>query len=557
MHIKSNVGLIIDDTIVSKQIYDLVILSMKSKKYKISHLIIQHTNKYSGGIFRKSISYIKVRGFSKLLNNFMFLGLQKIEAIFVKRMPPFKRFFDKFDLTDLNLEVIDVYPMVSKSGLVYRYSDTDLAAIASVDLNLLIRGGSGILKGGILEVCPNGVISFHHADNDVNRGGPPGFWEVFRREDRTGFIIQKLKDELDGGDVLYKGYIATSFMYTLNLARLYEKSNPFLHKTIERVVANSVDVKVYDKSPYAFTLCTTPNPLSQISYILSTIGIVAKKLLRLTRTQSHRWSVAYQFVDDWRDIALWRCKRITNPPNRFLADPFLYQKNGIHYCFLEDYDYNIGRGCISVYEIAAEGYKDLGVAIKEDFHLSYPFLLPYQGDLYMCPETHEARDIRLYKCVDFPLKWELSHILIDDISAADSNIFYKDGKWWLLTNVCSSGLHDHSNELHIFSSERLLSTDWTPHPLNPVIFDSDRGRNGGLISDDNYVYRVFQSQGFDMYGKAFGVGRINEISESNYSEETIFRVEPSFFKNLKGTHTYNYCEGLAVLDVVEIENHKL
>ena len=36
------------------------------------------------------------------------------------------------------------------------------------NLDILIRGGNGILRGDILTVCQNGIISFHHANNEIN-----------------------------------------------------------------------------------------------------------------------------------------------------------------------------------------------------------------------------------------------------------------------------------------------------------------------------------------------------------------------------------------------------
>ena len=130
----------------------------------------------------------------------------------------------------------------------YTYDDSDLEKIKSANLQLLVRGGRGILRGKILTCCPNGIISFHHADNDVNRGGPAGFWEVYKKQPRTGFIIQRLNEELDGGDVLFKGFIRTSWFYSLNKAKLYEISNPFLHKTIDKITSDSPDLKSYPKT---------------------------------------------------------------------------------------------------------------------------------------------------------------------------------------------------------------------------------------------------------------------------------------------------------------------
>ena len=122
---------------------------------------------------------------------------------------------------------------------------------------------------------------------------------------------------------------------------------------------------------------------------------------------------------------------------------------------------------------------------------------------------------------------------MEDISAAETNIFFKNGKWWLLTNIDSSEDDDHCSELHIFWNNNLFSKDWKTHKNNPVIFDSMIARNGGLILQDNEIYRVFQSQGWHNYGESFGVSKIVDISESTYLEEQLFEVKPNFYKKLK------------------------
>lgn len=239
-----------------------------------------------------------------------------------------------------------------------------------------------------------------------------------------------------------------------------------------------------------------------------------------------------------------------------MADPFLIKKDGKHYCFVEEYDYKTKLGHISVYEIIKDSCKALGIALKEDFHISYPFLLEYENEIYMCPETTAAKEIRLYNCIDFPLKWEASKVLMSDVSAADTNIFYKDKKWWMLTNLCTASVGDHGSEMHVFSSDKLMSDNWKAHPKNPVIFDPLNGRNGGLIVQGDDVYRVFQTQGFDLYGAGSGVTKITTLNQTEYVEELQFEVTPNFFPNLKGTHSFNFSEGLVTLDFAEIANHK-
>ena len=46
-----------------------------------------------------------------------------------------------------------------------------------------------------------------------------------------------------------------------------------------------------------------------------------------------------------------------------------------------------------------------------------------------------------------------------------------NNKWWLFTTLANSSIKDHSSQLHIFSSENILSDKWEPHRKNPVIFD--------------------------------------------------------------------------------------
>ena len=138
-----------------------------------------------------------------------------------------------------------------------------------------------------------------------------------------------------------------------------------------------------------------------------------------------------------------------------------------------------------------------------------------------------------------------------NVSAVDTNIFEKNGRWWLITNICSGDLKDHSSELHIFSSDNPISTEWKPNKQNPVIFDPLIGRNGGLIIDNEEVYRVRQKQGFNLYGEALEVAKIIKLSDEEYKEEKIFKVEPKFFSGINGTHTYNYKNGLLTIDYLK------
>lgn len=552
---KLRVGLIVDETDQPYLVHDLYQRSLKGENYSIECLIIHKKNATfeSKPFLWRIKSYIKQRGIKRFFDRIFFAFVDRLEGIIASRVSKYREVFERHNLSEFQVSKIYVSPLISRSGLVYRYSNEDIQLIKNANLDVLIRGGGGILRGDILDVCRFGVMSFHHADNNSNRGGPPGFWEVFYREPSTGFVIQRLLPELDGGDVIFKGSIPTSFLYKINLCRLYIKSSVFLHQSLEKLGTNQAPFNVLPKVPYAYPLYTLPTIAQATKYLFNTALLVTRKLIRKGMRKSFRWGVAFQFTKDWKNAVLWKSNIIKNPPSRFLADPFVVTLDGRTVMFVEDYDYRSSRGKISAWELKSNSYRELGTALEEDFHLSYPFLVRAGKELFMVPETHEKNDIRLYRCIDFPLKWELEEVLLEGFSAADSSLFEFDNKWWIFTNKDSSRLGDCSSELHIFYSDSLRSGNWRPHPANPVIFDSTTARNGGLILDSDGIYRVYQKQGFDMYGESMGVSKVIGLSTDSYKEEKLFEVPPRFMKNIKGTHTLSFESGVLCFDFVKLE----
>jgi hypothetical protein len=468
----------------------------------------------------------------------------------------YKKHFDLYDLANISIPRIEVFPLVSKSGFIYKYSEEDIEKIKELDLDVLLRGGSGILRGEILNVCRYGILSLHHGNNDINRGGPPGFWEVYNRIPETGFIIQRLLDELDGGDVFVKGMISTSPSYLMNLVRVCKIANIYFDKLLNSIGENNKLPELYPKKPYSHRLYKLPSLKIQFLYLLKTFLYKSGKIISHKTGYGLRWSVAYGFNDNWENAELRKFKKIDNPPNRFYADPFICCENGLNVCFVEDYDYKTSKGKISAIKLTKEGYSEIGTVIEETFHMSYPFLFKNNNDLYMCPETHEMGDIRLYKCNDFPLKWELHKVLMQNVSASDTNIFFYKGKWWMLTNIDSSGMGDYCSELHLFYANDFDSNNWESHPSNPIVFSPLMARNGGFLIKGNHLYRVFQVQGFDNYGESMGVAKIIDLSEKSYKEEVVFNVSPAFFDGISGTHTFSSDSNLVAIDFSKIEKIK-
>lgn len=542
------VGLLVDGTSVGKTTYDLVYSSLRSKGYEVSALIVlDKIVPPSANPLHRIISVFRKYGVIGFIETLTLKAIIIFESFFLIRDRDLKDQLYSHDISQFDIPKIIINPTVSKSGLILRV-DNEIEKISSLKLDVLIRCGSGILKGSILNVCEFGVLSFHHGDNRVNRGGPPAFWEVRYKLPSTGFIIQRLTDELDGGDVVFRGNIPTDYSYARNLARLYRKSGFFMANFLEQLAIDRAYSEIESKVPYSHRLFRRPSIIHQFSYIIGVTVAVFNKSFRLLTRNPLTWGVGFQFVNHWRDSVLHRCKIIENPIGSFLADPFVIYRDNRYFCFMEEYQFSRDKGVISVYEIREQSVERLGVVIDESFHLSFPFLFEMGEDLYMCPETSEANEIRLYKCVSFPYEWRYEKTLMHNVSAVDTMIFEKDSIFWMLTNICSAGAGENATELHIFWSNNFLSDEWHKHPANPVIFDSRYARNGGLIFDGEEILRVFQKQGYDVYGESFGIAKITEITKTTFIEEEITTITPDFLPALRGTHTLSNSHGLVAID---------
>jgi methionyl-tRNA formyltransferase len=549
---KLKIGLIVDSIYSSKYTYDLVEWSKDQDNLVISHLVLQKVEKIrSSSILVRGYRFLLKMGLFQVISLVIWKLLGRIEATRIK-MTAHKNHLDTYDLSSMVPSSLVMIPYISKSGFFHTFSNEDIEKLREEKFDLLIRCGSGILKGEILKVARLGVISFHHGDNRINRGGPAGFWEVFYGWSKSGFIIQKLTEELDGGDVLIRGFFPTKNYFLINQANLYHKSNFYMKKLLLEIASTLTLPFPEDKFPYSKRLFKVPNASEQIKYIfnLSSRSLLARFQNNFLR-KYQRWSVAFSRTD-WKNLVMRKGVKIQNPPNQFLADPFVISEKGRDYCFLEDYSYSSQRGSISVYELQEESAERLGYAIKESFHLSFPFLFRFDSKLYMIPESNESKEIRLYECIDFPLKWELSKVIMSNVSAADSMVFERDGVWWMLTNIDPAKIGDHNSELYIFYSDSPLSNSWVPHPKNPIYIDPDKSRNGGILFDGEDIYRVSQKMGFQQYGESSAINKITCINKTQYKEELVCNIEASFFKNLKGTHHLHSNGGVTVYDYIEL-----
>lgn len=202
---------------------------------------------------------------------------------------------------------------------------------------------------------------------------------------------------------------------------------------------------------------------------------------------------------------------VTDLPARFVADPFLLRRDGLWHLYFEVIDRRTERGCIGyASSLDAARWTYGTIVLSEPFHISYPCVFEWDGDVFMIPESSEAYGVRLYRAARFPDSWEYVTTLLHG-PFVDSTPFRHAGRWWLFTAV-------GWGNLHLFSADELLGP-WREHPQSPLIVGDDaRARPGGRVVCHNGALIRFGQDDSPYYGRQLRAFRVTTLSEEAYAE---------------------------------------
>ncbi|XP_047954608.1 glucosamine inositolphosphorylceramide transferase 1 isoform X2 [Salvia hispanica] len=225
-------------------------------------------------------------------------------------------------------------------------------------------------------------------------------------------------------------------------------------------------------------------------------------------------------------------------PSNFVADPFLFQHGDVLYLFFETKNSITMQGDIGVARSVDKGatWEQLGIALDEDWHLSYPYVFEYNGNIYMMPEGSAKGDLRLYRATNFPLKWTLERVVMKK-PLVDSFMILHEGKYWLFGSD-HSGIGVRKNgQLEIWYSISPLGP-WRPHKKNPI-YNTDKSvgaRNGGrpFVYNGN-LYRVGQDCG-ETYGHRIRVFNVTVLTTLEFKE---VEVPLGVNEPVKGRNSWN------------------
>lgn len=244
----------------------------------------------------------------------------------------------------------------------------------------------------------------------------------------------------------------------------------------------------------------------------------------------------------------------------WVADPFVFEDEGVLYVFYEAFDLVERKGKIG-YSIIKDGIAtDPKIVLDEAYHLSFPYIFRDGDEIYIMPESCGDYRVKLFRAVDFPNKWESAEILLPDAFDVDNIFIQSAGKNYLLVN-----------ERYHNPPMNKVSSCWVKNVLYPMkgyfqiigegckVAEGEYGiRNAGKIIEDNgKIIRVGQNCDAGVYGKGLVFFEIESLEP--YCEKVIYSIDyPEMDQHirrvtkeqLEGVHTYNYSENYEVIDLV-------
>ena len=297
-------------------------------------------------------------------------------------------------------------------------------------------------------------------------------------------------------------------------------------------------------------------PLSSIQHSKHFAKNFAKSIIReiyqLCCYSSH-WRIGYRFIDgngvlENKNLTGTPWTVIDHPYDHFYADPVLFNHEGRDYLFFEVLDHHVGKGTLSVIRFDENGNPGPAEPVLEEpWHLSYPFLFEWQGDIWMIPESSNNNDVAVYRATDFPLKWERHETLLSGLEAADATIIEYQGAWWMFA-VEREGLGGYSDTLCLYKADNPLGP-WKAHPKNPILVDHKTARPAGnMIIKDDKLWRPVQDCEAG-YGAALGLAEVTRLDDEGFDQriDTVIYPGGAEWPGRK-LHTLNRVGRLEVID---------
>ena len=512
-------GLMVNSLTVEHWQYDTIKMLMDNGM-KLSLIIQNSDSAPAPSLYQKIKDYPFKRVLFRVWHRFLFSPRSKYPT----------------DITELTQDIPTIFCTPVIKGISSYFEEIDIQEIRNQNLDFILRFGFDIVRGEVLNTAKYGIWSFHHDDERIIRGGPPGFWEFMKKIHNNGVILQRLTNTLDKGIVLRRLNFQTILhSYRAHLDQLYFGSVQMPLQVCKDLINNGVLKE--EPSVSEADILHPPTNFKMIEYFIKSvtrrIGFHLNDLFR-----QEDWNVGYRELNH-NDIHWFKKPK----KSCYFADPFVIKTDKDTYIFFEWYSYSRGKADLAV-ALKSENFEKYHKITNFKEHRSYPFVFEHEDIIYCLPEANETKEAALYRFNEEKLTLEKDCVLLSGFPIVDATLYHHDNKWFMFL-VNQKNSHTH---LEIYHSDNLKGP-YLPHANNPVMIDCSKARPAGKIFEyQGKIIRPSQNSTIH-YGQSITLEEIEKLSETEFLTKpfgTIDPVEDSDYD--KGIHTMNSDGGITVFD---------
>lgn len=271
--------------------------------------------------------------------------------------------------------------------------------------------------------------------------------------------------------------------------------------------------------------------------------------------------IVYRKIDDFnKSLFFSQVSKfdILRPSFRYwYADPIPYKISGQVYVFMEMMDYRLQKGCIGVSKFDENGKLSRPqVIISEKFHMSFPHIFEYKGDILMVPETSVVNQLRIYRMGKDIFHWELIRIFDNVGKLVDTISFLQEDKLYFC--ACESSEDPYKTRMRLFLLNDVYEGSLVDMGLINDEYLLDCRNAGSFFMFNNKIYRVSQSSTADEYGVDMTLREVILQENMKFYELPIRTIGTNvvdvnifpIIQKKKGIHTYGICGEYEVLDLL-------
>jgi methionyl-tRNA formyltransferase len=229
------VSVLLETPYMEQWAIDVIQKARKETRAEVTKIIVnkQHNQSRDKHSFHQYIDRLKtygiwafVLGWHRLFTQPSYLQKQPLDSL---------PFISEADVTFSEPIPSDGLGSRLEEGAVDRLATTDIA----------FRRGFGVLQGNALTAPKYGILSFHHGDIREYRGRPAAVWEYLQNASTAGVTLQRITEELDGGEIIVEKSIDIQEVNTWEEIKFqqFQASEDMLATAIKRLSSPGFEPK--------------------------------------------------------------------------------------------------------------------------------------------------------------------------------------------------------------------------------------------------------------------------------------------------------------------------